>query len=69
MPSIFGIKVVKQSEQRCIVFEGNGRLNEKVEVFQPEDHIMLVVEQYHFKNNSNIIRRMNRVLRMNGLKN
>ena len=67
LPSVSGIKAVKQSDDIYIAYEGNGRLFALQQVFTPEDDIRVEVEEYHFRNQQKIIRRMNRVRRMNGL--
>jgi len=67
LPSISWIKVVKENDCSFIAYEGNGRLMAMQNVFLPSDDIMVEVEEYHFKNSKNIIRRMNRVRRLNGL--
>jgi len=69
LPSVSWIKVVREKDDSCIAFEGNGRLAAMKEVFSPEDGIMLEVEEYIFRNPEKIIRRMNRVRKMNGLGN
>ncbi|AJQ92141.1 hypothetical protein [Gynuella sunshinyii] len=67
LPSVSGIKVVKQSDDHYIAYEGNGRLVALQSVFSATDQIYVEVEEYHFKNPQKILRRMNRVRRLNGL--
>lgn len=67
LPSVSAIKVVRESDTSYIAYEGNGRLGALHAVFTPEDGIELEVEEYIFNNPTKIIRRMNRVRRMNGL--
>ncbi|MBN1757358.1 MAG: hypothetical protein JW863_03515 [Chitinispirillaceae bacterium] len=67
LPSVSWIKVVKEREGSYISYEGNGRLAAMQQVFTPEDGIMVEVEEYSFRKPAKIIRRMNRVRRMNGL--
>jgi transcriptional regulator with PAS, ATPase and Fis domain len=67
LPSISYIKVVKENDGSYIAYEGNGRLAALQQVFSPEDRISVEVEVYHFRNQKKILRRMNRVRRMNGL--
>ncbi|MDY7031957.1 MAG: hypothetical protein SVY10_08615 [Thermodesulfobacteriota bacterium] len=67
MPSISWIKAVKEDDDSYITYEGNGRLAAMHQVFEPEDNMSVEIEVYHFKNNEKIIRRMNRVRRVNGL--
>ncbi|WP_428242933.1 hypothetical protein [Gynuella sp.] len=67
LPSVSGIKVVKQPDNQYIAYEGNGRLVALQSVFSATDQIYVEVEEYHFKNPQKILRRMNRVRRLNGL--
>ncbi len=67
LPSISAIKVVQESENSIIAYEGNGRLVALQRVFEPTDGLMIEVEQYHFRNPAKILRRMNRIRRLNGL--
>jgi len=66
LPSVSGIKAVKQSDNSYISYEGNGRLVAMQQVFSPEDEIHIEVEAYYFKNQNKIIRRMQRVRKLNG---
>ncbi len=67
LPSVSSIKVVKNETGFYISYEGNGRLTAMQRVFTPEENIYIEVELYHFKNPKKIIRRLNRVRRVNGL--
>ena len=67
LPSISAIKVVKQSENNYIAYEGNGRLAALHKTFTESDGLMIEVEEYHFRNSAKILRRMGRVRRLNGL--
>ena len=67
LPSVSAIKVVRESDTSYIAYEGNGRLGALHAVFTPEDNIQLEVEEYQFNNPTKILRRMNRVRKMNGL--
>lgn len=67
LPSVSGIKVVKESDGSYVAFEGNGRLVALQEVFQQADGIELVVEEYHFKKRNKMLRRIRRVRRYNKL--
>ena len=67
MPSVSWIKVVQDRTGGYLAFEGNGRIVALQEVFTPSDGIKVEVEQYHFRNTRKIIRRLNRVRRLNGL--
>ena len=66
LPSISSIKVVKESADSMIAYEGNGRLAALQSVFEPADDIMVEVEEYYFRNPKKIVRRMKRVRRLNG---
>jgi hypothetical protein len=67
LPSVSWIKVVKERDESYIAYEGNGRLVAMQQVFEPGDGIHVEVELYHFKNRKKILRRVNRVRKMNGL--
>ncbi len=67
LPSVSGIKVVKQAEHSYIAFEGNGRLAALQEVFSLDNDLLIEVEAYQFTNPTKIIRRMQRVRRLNKL--
>ena len=67
LPSVSSIKVVQESVNSVIAYEGNGRLTALQSVFTPADEIMVEVEKYYFRNPEKILRRMNRVRRLNGL--
>ena len=67
LPSVSGIKVVRQSPERVIAYEGNGRLAALQQVFSSDDGIEVEVEEYHFARPEKILRRINRVRRLNGL--
>lgn len=66
LPSVSGIKVVRASDDRYIAYEGNGRLVALQQVFTPADGIDIEVEEYLFRNPKKILRRMQRVRKMNG---
>lgn len=68
LPSVSWIKVVKQSDNSYIAYEGNGRLVALQQIFSPEDHINVEVEEYYFKNPKPILKRMKRVRRLNSFK-
>ncbi len=57
LPSVSGIKVVKNSDNYYISYEGNGRLVAMQKVFSPSDSINVEVEEYYFKNPVKILRR------------
>lgn len=67
LPSVSGIKVVKESDHAYIAFEGNGRLVALQKVFTPADNITVDVELYHFTHTAKILRRINRVRKHNKL--
>ncbi len=67
LPSISWMKVVEHRPGSYIAFEGNGRLAAMQEVFSPHDDMRIEVEQYHFRNTAKIVRRLNRVRKLNGL--
>lgn len=67
LPSVSAIKVVQENENSYIAYEGNGRLAAMQRVFSKADGITVEVEQYHFRNPGKMIRRLNRVRRLNGL--
>ncbi len=67
LPSISWIKVVRESSDCLIAYEGNGRLAALQIVFCEDDNILIEVEEYYFRNPLKILHRMNRVRRLNGL--
>ena len=67
MPSVSWIKVVQDRPGGYLAFEGNGRIAVLQKVFTPSDGLQVEVEQYHFRNTRKIVRRLNRVRRLNGL--
>ncbi len=67
LPSISWMKVVEHEPGAYIAFEGNGRLGAMQEVFSPQDGMRVEVEQYHFRNTRKIVRRLDRVRRLNDL--
>jgi hypothetical protein len=68
LPSVSWIKVVRESDDCFISYEGNGRLVALQKVFTPADGISLEVEEYYFKDSHRILRDMNRVRKLNGLR-
>lgn len=66
LPSVSGIKVVQESPECYIAYEGNGRLAALQTVFNEADGIQLEVEEYHFKNSAKVLKGLNKVRRMNG---
>ena len=67
MPSVSWIKVVQDRPGEYLAFEGNGQIAVQQEVVTPRDNLEVEVEQYHFRNTRKIVRRLNRVRRLNGL--
>jgi len=67
MPSVSWIKVVQDRPGGYLAFEGNGRIAAMQKVFTQSDGIEVEIEQYHFRNTRKIVRRLNRVRRLNGL--
>jgi tRNA(Ile2) C34 agmatinyltransferase TiaS len=67
LPSVSWIKGVRKSAEEVLAFEGNGRIAAMQTVFGPEDGMTVEIEEYRFRNPAKIIRRLDRVRRMNGL--
>lgn len=67
LPSVSWIKVVLESPSRYLAFEGNGRIAALQTAFGLEDKVLVEAERYVFRNSARIVRRLNRVRRMNGL--
>jgi hypothetical protein len=70
LQSASGIKIVERLEQPLyIAFEGNGRLEAMRRVFTAADGVLVEVEQYRFDDDdvAAILRRLERVRRLNGL--
>ncbi len=67
LPSVSWIKVVEADPGTYLAFEGNGRIEALQAVFDPDDGIAVEVEAYRFRNPKKILRRLNRVRRLNGL--
>jgi hypothetical protein len=67
LPSVSWIKVVQEAPESYLAFEGNGRVAAMQAVFAPDDGLLVEVEQYIFRSPRKIIRRLNRVRRLNGL--
>ncbi|MCB1032858.1 MAG: hypothetical protein KDD47_03380 [Acidobacteria bacterium] len=68
LPSVSWIKVVAREPGSYIAFEGNGRLVAMKEVFSEEDGMEVEVEEYRFRNPAKVVRRLDRVRKLNGLK-
>ena len=67
LPSVSWIKTVRESDQSYLTYEGNGRLAALHQVFGPEADLKVEVELYHFRRTKKIVRRLNRLRRLNGL--
>ncbi len=67
LPSVSWIKVVRETPDVFLAFEGNGRIAAMQSVFAPEDGLWVEVEEYVFRDATKILRRLNRVRRLNGL--
>ena len=67
LPSVSWIKTVRESDQSYLAYEGNGRLAALRQVFGPESDLNVEVELYRFRNSRKIVRRLNRLRRLNGL--
>ena len=67
LPSVSWIKTVRESDQSYLTYEGNGRLAALHQVFGPEADPKVEVELYHFRRTKKIVRRLNRLRRLNGL--
>ena len=67
MPSVSWIKVVQDRTGAYFAFEGNGRIAALQTVFRPSDGLEIEVVEYHFRNTRKIVRRLDRVRRLNGL--
>ena len=65
LPSVSGIKVIKEKEGTYISFEGNGREAAFKQVFNEDDAIQLEVEEYLLTDYDKILRRVDRVRRRN----
>jgi hypothetical protein len=67
LPSVSWIKAVRKGPRELLAFEGNGRIAAMQTVFTPDDGVTVEIEEYRFTNPAKIIRRLDRVRRMNGL--
>ena len=65
LPSISGIKVVRDGRDGYISFEGNGRVEALRRVFPSSDGLKLEVEIYYVDEPGKILRRLRRVQRRN----
>ena len=67
LPSVSWIKTVRENDRSYLTYEGNGRLAALSEVFGPHAGLEVEVELYHFRNSRKIVRRLNRLRRLNNL--
>jgi len=67
LPSVSWIKAVRENDKSFLTYEGNGRLAALHAAFGLESELEVEVELYHFRRPKKIVRRLNRLRRMNGL--
>jgi hypothetical protein len=67
LPSVSWIKAVRKVSGEYLAFEGNGRIAAMQAVFSPDDNMTVEIEEYVFRDPAAVIRRLDRVRRMNGL--
>ena len=67
VPSVSWIKVVRENHRSFLAYEGNGRLASLHGVFGLDADLEVEVEVYHCQNPKKIVRRLNRLRRLNGL--
>ena len=67
LPSVSWIKTVRESDHSFLAYEGNGRLAALHGVFGFDADLAIEVELYHFRSSKKIVRRLNRLRRLNGL--
>lgn len=67
LPSVSWIKTVREDEHSYLAYEGNGRLGALHSVFGNDSDLEIEVELYHIKKSKKIVRRLNRLRRLNGL--
>lgn len=67
LPSVSWIKVVKEDENSYLSYEGNGRLVAMKKVFSEDDNMFVEVEEYIVSDYKKILRRMNRIRKLNKL--
>ena len=65
LPSVSGIKVIRDIDGQYISFEGNGRVEAFKKVFDEKDDIRLQVEEYILDDYKKVLKRVNRVRRRN----
>ena len=67
LPSVSWIKTVRENDLSYLTYEGNGRLAALHEMFGSDADLEVEVELYHFRRPKKIVRRLNRLRRLNGL--
>lgn len=67
LPSVSWIKTVRENDESYLTYEGNGRLAALHGVFGRDADLEVEIEIYHFRNPKKIVRRLNRLRRLNGL--
>jgi hypothetical protein len=67
LPSVSWIKTVRENDHSVLAYEGNGRLAALHGVFGNDSDLEIEVELYYFRKPKKIVRRLNRLRRMNGL--
>jgi hypothetical protein len=67
LPSVSWIKAVRENDESYLTYEGNGRLAALHGVFGKDADLEVEVELYHFRKAKKIVRRLNRLRRLNGL--
>lgn len=67
LPSVSWIKAVRENDESYLAYEGNGRIAALHGVFGHEADLEVEAELYHFRKPKKIVRRLNRLRRLNGL--
>jgi hypothetical protein len=67
LPSVSWMKTVRENDRSYLAYEGNGRLAALHQVFGSDADLEVEVELYHFRSSKKIVRRLNRLRRLNGL--
>ena len=67
LPSVSWIKAVRESDESYLTYEGNGRLAALHGVFGRKADLEVEVELYRFRRPKKIVRRLNRLRRLNNL--
>jgi hypothetical protein len=67
LPSVSWIKTVRENDESYLTYEGNGRLAALHQVFGPDADLEIEVELYRCRRSKKVVRRLNRLRRLNGL--